>query len=311
MVGRRLQYLIAWMAIWLLVTPIGVCEQTWHLGKAGGWKELQPQGKDKDLLVVAEIKRLIIEGQTDAAAEALEQLKTARPELVGPDLDAFFGAEKLYGQGKLVKAVRSYDKFLDEFPESQLFEVALDRQFTIASAFLAGRKINVLGLFWVRAYGYGEKTMDRIRDRAGDAPVAVRAVYAVVQSLEKRHKFEQAYHRWSQISSLWPEGRTGRDGLLGMARCKHAAYRGPKYDASSLISAKSYYERFKQRYPEQALQLRIDEKLGQIKEQLAYKQLAIAEYYQETGSTGPANLYYQMVKENWPETTAAKMAEKE
>jgi outer membrane protein assembly factor BamD len=150
--------------------------------------------------------------------------------------------------------------------------------------------------------------MERITDRAGDAPIAKKAAVAVAKSYENRRKFNGAYHKWSEVSSLWPTGPLGKDALLGMARCKHAAYIGPRYDASNLVSAKSYYENFRVRHPGDAAKIDVDGRLKQINEQLAYKQFSIGRYYQKTGNEQSANLYYRMVLRNWPDSTAAKMA---
>jgi len=48
--------------------------------------------------------------------------------------------------------------------------------------------------------------------------------------------------------------------------------------------------------------------LARIGEQLAEKNLLIAKYYDRTGSTEPANMYYQMVVDSWPNTKAAQTA---
>jgi outer membrane protein assembly factor BamD (BamD/ComL family) len=150
--------------------------------------------------------------------------------------------------------------------------------------------------------------MEKISDRAGTADIAKRALLAVAQSYEKRREYNEAYLKWSEISTRWPTGQTGRDALLAMARNKYAAYRGPAYDGSSLISAKSYYENFKLRYPEEAQQMKVDEILSRISEQLAEKHLMIAKYYDKGGNTGPANMYYQMVVDGWPQSQAAQKA---
>jgi len=282
--------------------------ETWHLGRDGDWKVVSAEGKDKYLLAVTEIKRLVNTGQTEAVWQMINKLKKDFPEIAGPDLDAFIKAETLFCEGKFSEAVRGYEKFLTEYPQSELYEAALDREFAIATAFLAGQRKPILKVFRIKGYAEGAKIMEKISERAGNAPIAMKAAVAVAQSLEKRGKFDDAYHQWSQISSRWPTGRLGKEALLAMARCKHAAYNGPQYDASNLISAKSYYENFKLRYPEDAKELDIDGKLKQINEQWAYKQFSIGWYYQKTGSKQSANLYYQMVLDNWPGSTAAKMA---
>jgi outer membrane protein assembly factor BamD (BamD/ComL family) len=288
----------------LTVCPIFSAD-TWRLGEEGQWKAVSAD--DKYLLAVAEIKNLINMGETAAVGEAVDKLKKDFPEVAGPDLDAFMKAEMLYCEGKYTRAVRSYDKFLANFPKSQLYEAALDRKFAIGTAFLGGQKKRVLGVFMMSRYDEGIKVMERISDRAGNAPIAKRAAVAIAQSYEKREKYNDAYHKWSEISGRWPGGQLGQDALLNMARCKHAAYRGPKYDVSNLVSAKSYYENYKLRYPEAAKEIDVEKILEQIDGQLAYKEFTIGEYYQKTAHNRAAELYYQMVSSNWPDSTATEM----
>ena len=301
------------IVVTLLVVLMGLAvsslfsEDTWRLDKEGQWKTVS--NEDKYLMEVTEIKRLINMGETEAVGNAINELKNNFPEIAGPDLDAFMKAEMLYSEGKFTEAVRSYDKFLAQFPSSEFYEAALSRQFAIATAFLGGQKKSILGgVVKLNGYAEGAKIMAAITDRAGDSPIGIRAAVAVAQSLEERAKFEQAYLKWSEISSRWPTGQTGKDAALAMARCKHASYRGPKYDASYLISAKGYYESFKLRYPAEADELGIDGILEQISEQLAYKQFNVGRYYQQIGNIQSANVYYQMVIDNWPGSTAAEMA---
>jgi outer membrane protein assembly factor BamD (BamD/ComL family) len=217
-------------------------------------------------------------------------------------------AEMLFCQGKYTRAVRGYDKFLAEFPTSKLYEAALDREFAIATAFLSGQKKTVLGVFKISRYAEGVKVMEKISDRAGGAPIGVKAAVTIAESYEKRGRFNEAYLKWSEISSRWPMGQAGKDALLSMARCKHAAYKGPRFDVSNLISAQSYYENFKLRHPQEAGEIEVDTILKEIEEQSAYKEFNTGEYYRRSGNKQSANLYYQRVVNNWPQSTAAEMA---
>jgi len=298
----------------LLGAFLSTAAETWRLEKdKDQWKQLSvsTDRNDNYLLAVAKVKQMVYTGKADAAAKAMEQLKKDFPEITGADLDAFIKAESYYSQCKYKKAVTEYDRFLETYPDSELYEAALDREFAIATAFLNGEKIPVLGVFRIKGYEEGGKIMERINDRAGDRPVGEKAMLAIAESYEKRGKFNEAYLQWSQISSQWPTGRLGKQSLLSMARCKHAAYRGPAYDSSSLISAKSYYEDFMLRYPQEASQYQIDNKIDQITEQMAYKNFKIGKYYQQTGSKNAADFYYRLVVDKWPDSTAAKMAAKQ
>jgi outer membrane protein assembly factor BamD (BamD/ComL family) len=284
--------------------------QTWHLEKGQDWQALSAEGEGRYLLAVAEIKRLVDAGQKESVLKAYDKLKKDFSEIAAPDLEAFMKAELRVCEGNFVRAIMRYDKFLAEYPESQLCEAALEleREYSIGTSFLAGRKKPVLKFFKIKGYAEGEKIMERITERVGDAPIGIKAAVSVAESLEERGKFEDAFNKWSEISSRWPAGEVGEKSLLAMARCKYAAYRGPEYDASSLISARSYYVKFQSRYPKDATELDIDRRISQIIEQLAYKQFYTGVYYDAAGDKGAANLYYQMVIDGWPASVAAKRA---
>jgi outer membrane protein assembly factor BamD (BamD/ComL family) len=392
------------LAIAAVLTALStVSADTWRLEKGRDWKAVSAQGKDKFLLAVAETKKLVNTGQTKAARKAFDKLKKDFPEIAAPDLDAFIKAELLFCKGKFIEAANGYDKLLTEYPETELRDAALDRQFAIATAFLGGQKKTVLGVFKVTGFADGLKIMKRISEHAGNSPIGTEAAVAVAQKYEergdltkairnydklltehpdsdfrelifnrqyaiataylrgqkrrvlrvvkikgyaegarimekitdragintptglkaatavakhyeKREQFNEAYLKWWEISSQWLTGKTGADALLGMARCKHAAYNNhpenkrPFYDASNLNIAKSCYEKLKLLYPKNAEEIDVDQILKEIDEQLAYKQLSISRYYQRTGNKQSANLYFNMVISDWPGTKAAEMA---
>jgi len=291
----------------LLAGRVALCAETLRLDEQGQLQKAADSNDEQYLLRVAEIKKLVDAGKPDKVKKAAKQLKKDFPGVAGKDFDSFIEAEVLLAKGKLTKAVRQYDKFLDDYPASGLKDAALNRQFEVATEFLAGRKKTIL-IFRVSAFDDGVKIMEKISDRTGTADIAKNALLVVAQSYEKRKEYNEAYLKWSEISTRWPTGEIARDALLAMARTKYAAYRGAVYDGSSLISAKTYYENFKLRYPEEAKKIQVDEILARIGEQLAEKNLLIAKYYDRTGSAGPANMYYQMVVDDWPNTKAAETA---
>ena len=297
--------------------PLTATADTWHLEKGRQWKPLSAEGKDKFLLAVAEAKKLVNTGQTRAARKAFAALKKDFPEIAGPDLDVFIKAEMHYCRGKFSSALRDYEKLLKKHPESELRQAALDRQFAIATAYLAGQKRTLLGVFKIGGYAEGIRIMEKITDpdRAGfDTPLGMKAGVATAEARERQQEFNEAYLKWWEISLEWETGPVAKDALLGMARCKRAVYnRHPEhkrtlYDASNLRTARSCYERYKLRYPEDAEQIGVDEIIREIDEQLALKQLTVGQYYEAIGNTASANLYYEMILSDWPGSKAAETA---
>ncbi len=291
----------------LAIGQVAFGAETLRLDEQGQWQKAADSNDQQYLLRVAEIKKLVDEGKPDKVKKAVRQLKKDFPGVAGKDFDSFMNGEVLLASGKVTKAMRQYDKFLDDYPSSTLRDAAIARQFEMAMEYLNGRKKTVL-FFRVSAFDDGVKMMEKVSDRMGNADIAKRALVSVARAYEKRKQYNEAYLKWSEISLKWPTGEIARDALLAMAKNKYDSFNGPAFDASSLISARTYYENFRLRYPEEAKKLNIDEIFKRIDEQLAEKNLLIARYYERTGSTGPANMYYRMVTDKWPDTQAAQTA---
>ena len=294
-------------------------------GEAASFSQQGKAGLDKSLMTVAQIGEFVDTGQCKDVQTAFDQLKTDFPEIAGPnlnDLDLFIEAEILRCEGDFIRAAASYGRFMDQFPDSKFHDLALERQFGIATAFLAGRKRPILGIFKIKGYSEGVRIMEAITYRQtlhDPEGIGIKAAVAVAQSYQDRKLFDEAYHRWAEIHDQHRTDALGKQALLNMAQCKEALYRGYQYDTSDLNgrplnpesyynSARSCYQKFKQQYPEDAEDYKVEQKLNEIDERLALKQYEIGRYYQERGNMLSANLYYRMVVNRWPQTNAAALA---
>jgi outer membrane protein assembly factor BamD (BamD/ComL family) len=298
---------IFFLALFVVVSTEAA--ETYHLKGGSDWQKIDKSADGDYVLAVSNTKKLISQGKTKEAAKAIDELKVAFPGFAGEDIDALIEAELLYTKGKLIKASRKYGEFLDAFPDSKFYESAMERQYSIADAFIKGQKRPVLGVLRLHAYEEADRIMHDIADRSGDAPIAKRALTRLAKGYQGRKEYRDAYDVWGEISSRWPTGDIGRDALLQMAQSLHSAYKGPKYDSTTLISARTYYENFKARYPLQVDEYDIDEKIKLVDEQLAYKEFEIGEYYSRAELPEAANLYYDHTSQSWPGTTAAKMSD--
>jgi len=288
---------------------------TWQLQDNQNWDIIATDNQNKFLTAITETQKIVDENKTKAAKKAFEKLKEDFPDFSGPDLNLFIKAELFLSSKKFTTSARTFDKLLKKYPESKLRDISIYRMFDIGKIYLGGQKKVLLSFIKISGYAEGIRILEKVTDYAGiDSKIGTDAAIAVAQNYEKREKFHEAYLKWWEISSQWQTGTTGRDALLGMAKAKHAIYnKNPEqkrsyYDASCLRSARSYYERFKLIFPEDAEAIDVDGTINEINEQLAYKELVTARYYQQTGSQQSANLYYDMVTTNWPDTKGAQKA---
>ncbi len=291
--------------------------ETWRLKNGEKWESTTAGPDEQYLHAIAEIKKLVQEGEARAAKDIVKQLKAEFPDRVGPDLNLFVDGELRYWKNRYGKALVKYEKLLKNYPGSEFADAAMQREYDIAQAYLEGRKKVVLGFIRISGYAEGVEIMEKTSDRAGiDEPdsVGLNAAIAVAEHYERTEQYLEGYLKWSEIASYWETGPIGKRAIYRMAEDNFLAYNrhNPaerhRFDASKLTTAKTYYERFLALYPTEAAQNDVPAKIKQIDEDMAYKQFKIGEYYRRVGKDRAAYLYFDMVIQSWPKTEAAEMA---
>jgi outer membrane protein assembly factor BamD (BamD/ComL family) len=297
-----------WIVLVVLLTAGCWAAETLRLDSQGQWQNLTSDPQGQYILAISDIKQILGSDSKNHALKALKKLKEDFKAISGPDLDAYIEAETLYAKRNWSKSTKKFQEFVKHWPESPFYTSANERLFSIGVAFLNGQKRQVLWVIWLPAFDEGVKIMQDLSDRAGTGPMALRALTYLAEMYEKKKKFAEAYEVWSEVADKWPTGEIGEKSLLRMAQCLHAAYRGPDYDASWLVSAKAYYEDYRNRYPEKAKQINADDTINLIVEQQAYKYYTVAHYYDRSEHPFGAQMYYQYVLNTWPDSTTAPMA---
>jgi TolA-binding protein len=299
------------LLIMTLCCGFGYSQQTWRLDESGQMQEISGDKQSRFALAVSNFKSLVAEGKASQAQKAAVDIKENFPDIVGPEFNAFVQADLLYAENDYDGAVRAYRSFLDTYPNSELYQAGLERLYDIGTAFVMGQKQKRLAILFLSAYEEGAQILEEVADRAGDAPIAKRAMITLAQSYEEREEYIDAYQSWATISSRWPLGELGQDSLLSMAQTMHASYKGPKYDAANLIAARDYYEEFELRYPQVSEEIGVYEQVTMIQEQKAHKDYMVAKYYQRTDSIESARYYYESIIRDWPMSAAAQLAKRE
>ena len=280
------------------------------------WDSLSNETKQMFLTKISDAQEIVDKGKSKAAKREYTAIKKGFSDFLGPDIDLFIEAEIFLANRSFSDAARKYDNMLTNYRSSILADKAINREYEIGMSFLKGRKKIVIGFIPISGYDEGIEILEKMIDHAGiNKQISIDASIAIAKNYEKREKFNEAYLKWWEIYSLVKKNETvNRDALLEMAKMKFAVYNKnpePKqayYDASCLQTAQTYYEMFKTSYPEYAEEIGVNETLNVIKEELAHKELTIGLFYQRTGFIQSANLYFDMVINNWPETKSAETA---
>lgn len=300
---------ILFVGVSLLTVAAAVSAETFQLDPQAGWVAVPDTPEGRYVLAMAQLRQTLATGKPADIEAALQQLKTDFPQIAGGDLDAFIDAERDYGKRHYGKAAKKYKQFLENWADSPLQPAAMERYFSIGAAFLQGQKRIFLGFLPLPAFDDGVEIMRDIADKAGNTPIALRALTTLAENQERRKKYLDAYQTWAEIYGRWTTGPEGQNALLRTARALHTSYKGTDYDASTIQSAKKYFMDYIQRYPQMAEQLQLSETVATIEEQLAYKTYQIGFYYERAGNREGAKRHYEDVLAKWPDSAAARMAQ--
>jgi outer membrane protein assembly factor BamD (BamD/ComL family) len=291
--------------------------ETWRLAKDQQWQSVTANPQQEYLHAMAELNDLIRSGEAKDAREALKAIKEQYPQRVGPDLDQFVDAELDYWNDNYEKAVPEYDKLLKNFPGSEYAGTANAREYDMAKAYLNGRKKIVLWFIPMDGHAEGVKIMEKITDRTGlqdPNGVGLKAAIDVAEYHESVREYLDAYTKWAEIAAYWEKGPVAKRAIYRMAEDNFLAYdehppaRRAFFDATPLITARKYYEKYAKLWPGEVDSLDIPDKLKQIDEKMAFKQYTIGQYYRRAGKKDAAGYYFDMTVKNWPKTEGADKA---
>ena len=283
--------------------------ETYHLTDGKNWQNVADTPQGEYLLAISKIKQQLLTGTKSDVVAALELLKNRFPELAGAEVDAYLEAERLYANENWYKAATAYRQFVSVYPVSVLQPAAMERLYSIATAYLQGQKRQFIKVLKLSGYDTGVDLMRDVADRAGNSPLGLRALTTLAEAQEQRKELLDAYYTWQEVADRWPTGQTRKTAILRMAQTLHASYDGAQYDATVLDSAQTYFEDYMIQYPDDADRLKISETLEIITQQLAYKEYQVGFYYERTGNSDVAYKYYRKVIDTWPNSKAAQMAQ--
>ena len=135
--------LAAVLALTMVMPGLVMGADTFRLGD-NQWRNVADSPDSEYTKAISNLKQQVSKGQINAVNDSILKMKSDFPEKTGPDFDSYMKGEVLYTEAKWAKAVDAYDVFLDTFPNSPLYESALERQLSIATAYLNGQKRVVL-----------------------------------------------------------------------------------------------------------------------------------------------------------------------
>jgi outer membrane protein assembly factor BamD len=216
--------------------------------------------------------------------------------------DAKVGSHRYY------QALFDYEVVVRDYPGSDQFAVALEREYAIARAFIRGVKRRFLGMEIIPADDVAVELLIRIQERAPGHDIGESASLTLGEYYYNIRNMPQAVDAYDMFLRNYPKSQSRELAMKRLIEASIAAYKGPRFDARGIIDAGERIKAFEKEFPAAAERMGAEALLARIEEGLARKALLAAEWQFTRGDSVSAAYCYQRVVRDYPRTASAQEA---
>jgi outer membrane assembly lipoprotein YfiO len=308
--GRAISLLVLLLFCYLLACSRAASAQTtrpqtWELHN-GQWQQVTapPPAATKQTIIsdpqLDRIEPAALRGNPKSAMKRLATWFKANRGSPARDRALMMMAQALYRYGDRVKAFYYLDELMDEYPDSPLFGPALQLQYDIADAYLHGYKRRIFMLPVLEAYDEAIEMLYRIQQRAPGSVLAEKSLLRTADYFYADQQYDLSAAVYHFYIEHYPRSPVIPRVRLREAYSNLAQFRGPRFDPTPVIDARTQLLDLKAQYPEVAQAERIDPLLRRIDGVFARKIYLTADFYRRTRQPKAAAYLYDYLVQAYP-----------
>lgn len=233
-------------------------------------------------------------GKTGRAIKLYDQTATKYPFAPSAAQARFRQAQLLEQQGQVVKSFEAYDQFLSRFQGSGLYSTALNRQIAMAQSAADGDvKSSMLGLKTKLSLDKTVEMLGKVRDNAPKSPAAAKAQFTIGQLYEGKKKSKEAIVAYRQLVREQPGSAQAPEALFQIGVILTAEADRGNQNQANLDLAREAFNDYLIQYPGHSRNAEARKLVANLGGRDLQRSYDIAEFYQKTGKTESAKVYYR------------------
>lgn len=221
-------------------------------------------------------------------------------------------ADAMLAQGDEYKALYDYEELIRNYPGSDVFVTALQREFQIAKAYANGLRRKFFNTFrWLNADEEAQEILIRVQERLPGSQLAEQAGMELADFYFRKRDLQLASDAYDLFVQNYPRSKQVEKARLRLIYTLLAAYKGPLYDARGLFEASARLKELQALDPITAQRVGADALIIRIYESEASKLLSEAAWYDAQNDPISAELYIRRLVEKYPKSIATLIALRE
>jgi len=210
--------------------------------------------------------------------------------------------------GDIDAAFKAYQKLIKDYPRSKDFEPAVESMFRIATLYLDGEKVKLLGIPVMSSMNQAVQKNEAVIKAAPFGKYAPLSQFNIGQALERQKKYSEAVAAYQAVVEKYPLNDIADDAQYQIGYAWMQMSSEGLYDQMATARAIEAFDDFLFRYPK-------SEKVPQAQENITFllgrmKQSAyeIARFYDRQGDARAALIYYNAVLDSGSDNEEAELA---
>ena len=259
---------------------------------------------------LADARRLIAEDELKQAEKQLSKwLKVHKGHPLRVEALLLRGDARLMA-GDFYKSLFDYEAIATYYPATEQFNVALRREFEVATRYTQGVKRKLWGRRWLAAGDDGAELLIRIQERVPGSELGERASLALSDFYFHDGQMDLAAEAYDLFLINYPRSDQRSLAMLRGVQASLARFSGPEFDATGLIDAQERLRQFENEFPAAAERIGAAGLRVRIRESLARRDFSSADWYDRTGQDVSAAVLYRRLLAEYPDTRAGAQAAK-
>lgn len=233
-------------------------------------------------------------GQVARAIKLYDKAATRYPFAPSAPQARYRQAQLLESRGEIVKSFEAYNQFLSRFQGSNLYTTALNRQIAMAqSAAEGGVKQSLLGLKTNLPLSKTVEMLGKVRDNAPRSAAASKALFTTGRLYEGAKKFKEATAAYQQLVREQPTSPEAPESLFRVGLILTAEADRGNQNQANLDLAREAFNDYLIQYPGHSRNAEARRLIANLGGRDLQKSYDIAAFYQKTGKTESAKVYYR------------------
>lgn len=233
-------------------------------------------------------------GKSGSAIKLYDQVATRYPFAPSAAQARYRQAQLLEQQGDILKSFEAYDQFLSRFQGSGLYTTALNRQVAMAQSAADGDvKSSMLGLKTRLSLEKTVEMLGKVRDNAPKSAAAAKAQFTIGQLYESKKKSKEAIAAYQQLVRDQPGSGQAPEALFRVGMILTAEADRGNQNQANLDLAREAFNDYLIQYPGHSRNAEARKFLSGVGGRDLQRSYDIAEFYEKTGKTESAKVYYR------------------